>query len=92
MKSVLRKVSDFRLITLAVAGALAIAAVNADASTGDSQVKARKSGTTSVQHSRGADGLVDATRTNRKGGVSTVDRYKDGNGTTDATITGRAVT
>ena len=88
MNDVLRKVTDFRLITLAVASALAIAAVKADARPADGRVKAQHSGTSSVQRSRGADGAVDATRTNRKGGATTVDRYKDGSGTTDATITG----
>ena len=89
MNNVLRKISDFRLITLAVASTLAIAAANADARQGDARVKAaHNGGTTSVQRHRGADGAVDATRTNRKGGVTTVDRYKDGAGTTDATITG----
>lgn len=43
MNRVLRKVVDFRLITLAVASALAIAAANTEVRTGDSQVKAQDS-------------------------------------------------
>ena len=90
MNKVLRQVTDFRVITLAVASALAVAATNGDARAGEqrSAQSAKHSGTTSVQRSRGADGAVDATRTNRKGGVTSVDRFKDGTGTTDATITG----
>ena len=67
MNKVLRRVTDFRVITLAVASTLAVAAANADARPGEAQprIKALQGGTSSVQRSRGADGAVDATRTNR---------------------------
>jgi hypothetical protein len=89
MNPILKGISDFRLITLAIAGALAIVAFEAEARPSAPQAKShRAGGTSSVQRSRGADGAVDATRTSRKGGVTTVDRFRDGSGTTDARITG----
>ena len=49
MNTVLRKVTDFRLITLAVASALAIAAANADARAGEGRSAHKAAQSTAVQ-------------------------------------------
>ena len=85
MNRVLRKVSDFRLITLAVASALSIAAANAEAHTGDSEVNAQKSGTSSVQSSRGADYAADSVTTG--GSTTTIDRSVSADGTVNRAVT-----
>ena len=48
MNNVLRKVFDFRLITLAVASTLAIAAANADARAGEARVAQQAAQDTAV--------------------------------------------
>ncbi len=60
MNRVLRRVTDFRLITLAVASALAIAAANADARAGEARVNAKQAGSTSV--SAAVEPMVQSTR------------------------------
>jgi hypothetical protein len=91
MNKTIAQALDFRILTLAVAGALAVAAGQADARPAHrghgAHVHQPYHGG-SVQRSRGADGAVDAVHTGRRGGTTSVDRYRDGAGTTDARITG----
>ncbi len=73
-------------LALVAAAAMTIAATPAQAR--ERGAAAKSEHVRSVQRSRGADGLVDSTRTNRRGGTTTVDRYRDSAGNVDATITG----
>ena len=47
-----------------------------------------KQGTTTVDRTRGSDGLVDKTVTGPRGATRTTDRYRGADGAVDATITG----
>jgi hypothetical protein len=58
---------------------------NADKPNGKARIK---QGTTTVDRTRGADGLVDKTVTGPKGGTRTTDRYRGADGVVDATIVG----
>ena len=75
------------LLTALLLGAALASAPDANADRPDKRARV-KQGTTTVDRSRGADGLVDKTVTGPRVGTRTTDRYRGADGAVDATITG----